>query len=722
MKFSIIIPAYNAEATIRRAIDSALRQDEAEVIVVDDRSTDRTLRLAEAYGSTVCVAKAYNEGPGTARNRGLEEASGDWVVFLDADDELIPGALKQLWAFIEQQPADLDLVGFNWHDGGGAGMRRDGRWLNAPKQDLLNAYVALRMDGAVTFTAIRREALGGLRFRAGYHEDVDYLYKVYATARRTAYFDNICYVKHGSGITGTVTEKHIDGFIEAWTCVLEESLETFDAIERGIIGVVATRVREIVLKTPTTQISHLLSYLFHSVPTYWKELCRATGLRTQYAEIARMLAETNSVDASLFSKKWSCKDLQHSAYLGPDQVRACCKRFFVDGERRGDVVLIDNIHERMGRSGTGVAFLDNALNEHTIPFTTVTAATIAEAKRDLIERNNTGEETPCTGCPWLEFKEWGEPEISYLSLEHHSVCNMRCTYCSPKYYEGKRPSYDVQKLVSGLAPGVRQVVWGGGEPTLGGEFTSLSRKLALAGVHQRILSNSVIYSSDVHHLLIDGKAELVTSIDAGTPELFKRIRGVDKLFSVLNTLFTYARQRPDLVTVKYILTEENCASEELAAFVKNVQVYGLLLCNFQISCDFRQEVATPDELHAVVELHYLLRGAGVACVFVDDLCRLRIKGLYRPGILQGALRLAVVHSAEHLRVLAWGSGEQCRRLVEDTLFFRHVEYDVTDSDAYNPADDPRLPIVIAASQSYPAIYRELKQRGLEHRIIKELIL
>lgn len=92
---SIIIPAYNAEKTICRCLESALDQ-EAEIILADDGSTDATLRLAEKYGERVHILRLPHGGVSAARNAGLDAARGEWVVFLDSDDALLPGALDRL--------------------------------------------------------------------------------------------------------------------------------------------------------------------------------------------------------------------------------------------------------------------------------------------------------------------------------------------------------------------------------------------------------------------------------------------------------------------------------------------------------------------------------------------------------------------------------------------------------------------------------------------------
>lgn len=91
---SIVIPTYNRAPVLGRAIDSALAQTrgDLEVIVVDDGSTDGTATLLESYDDDrlVVLESGTNDGANAARNRGIERASGEFVSFLDSDDELAP--------------------------------------------------------------------------------------------------------------------------------------------------------------------------------------------------------------------------------------------------------------------------------------------------------------------------------------------------------------------------------------------------------------------------------------------------------------------------------------------------------------------------------------------------------------------------------------------------------------------------------------------------------
>jgi glycosyltransferase involved in cell wall biosynthesis len=92
---TIVIPCYNQARYLSDSIESALSQThrDLEVIVVDDGSTDATAEVARRYES-VRLLRQVNQGQAVARNRGLAAARGDYVVFLDADDRLLPHALE----------------------------------------------------------------------------------------------------------------------------------------------------------------------------------------------------------------------------------------------------------------------------------------------------------------------------------------------------------------------------------------------------------------------------------------------------------------------------------------------------------------------------------------------------------------------------------------------------------------------------------------------------
>ena len=89
MDVSIIVPVYNAEKTIERCLDSILKQITTykyEIIVIDDGSTDNSLKKIEEYKRFIKIIKQSNGGPGKARNRGIKEAQAPFLLFVDSDD------------------------------------------------------------------------------------------------------------------------------------------------------------------------------------------------------------------------------------------------------------------------------------------------------------------------------------------------------------------------------------------------------------------------------------------------------------------------------------------------------------------------------------------------------------------------------------------------------------------------------------------------------------
>ena len=104
---SILIPAYNAERWIGDTIQSALAQiwPRTEIIIVDDGSRDRTLRVARQFASrNVSVVTQENQGASAARNRAFELCQGDYIQWLDADDLLSPDKVgRQIAAAEESQ-------------------------------------------------------------------------------------------------------------------------------------------------------------------------------------------------------------------------------------------------------------------------------------------------------------------------------------------------------------------------------------------------------------------------------------------------------------------------------------------------------------------------------------------------------------------------------------------------------------------------------------------
>ena len=117
---TVVIPAHNATAFLGEALRSALDQtfEDLEIVVVDDGSTDATAALAASFGEVVRVILQPNRGPAAARNRGIREARGRFIAFLDADDLWDAEMVSSQVAALEADPA-IGLVSTNcWYTDG----------------------------------------------------------------------------------------------------------------------------------------------------------------------------------------------------------------------------------------------------------------------------------------------------------------------------------------------------------------------------------------------------------------------------------------------------------------------------------------------------------------------------------------------------------------------------------------------------------------------------
>lgn len=110
---SIIIPVYNKRVAILNTINSVLSQDysDFEIICVDDGSTDESCDMIESIDdSRIRLFRKDNGGVSSARNYGIDKAVGEWCLFLDADDELLPNALSTLMSSLLILPKHIDVI------------------------------------------------------------------------------------------------------------------------------------------------------------------------------------------------------------------------------------------------------------------------------------------------------------------------------------------------------------------------------------------------------------------------------------------------------------------------------------------------------------------------------------------------------------------------------------------------------------------------------------
>lgn len=178
--FTIIIPAFNREKEVVRAVKSCLIQkfNAFQVIVVDDGSKDGTRdavqRLVRQDSRVLLIQHRNNMGVCPARNTGIQHSSGQWILFLDSDDEFVANAFEEIYEETKRCPPNVGRIGFLY-------SRADGRTSPEPAFDeqILDyeKFIAWRAQENLTdfFHCTRRSTFAHVRFASGRGYEETYL-------------------------------------------------------------------------------------------------------------------------------------------------------------------------------------------------------------------------------------------------------------------------------------------------------------------------------------------------------------------------------------------------------------------------------------------------------------------------------------------------------------------------------------------------------------------
>ena len=430
----------------------------------------------------------------------------------------------------------------------------------------------------------------------------------------------------------------------------------------------------------------------------------------------------------------SCKDIETSLYIAPNEIRSCCQRYFYGGKMRGDAKLLE-----IDDSGLSPSYED-----------------IKNSRYTLFEKIQNNQSESCLGCPFLyetENKPLFDGKINHLSVEHHSVCNLRCTYCSPIYYGGKRSKYNVVEFIKSLSDAgsfqeCKQVVWGGGEPTLDKSFEIIVEainKSANPKLYHRVFTNSVRYHEAITKFLKQNLIKIVTSIDAGSSAKFKEIRGKDKFFDVFYNLKKYSDINSNNVTIKYILTNDNIDKEELLGFASMCKKFKLENCCYQISMNYKYEDLNINFLKSIIFLMGAMKKNNIYKFFCDDHIahRFRKLSLSQKEEINIFLKknnleniLITNRQIEHINI--FGAGDITKNILDKSILIKKIKnIYIFDSDKSKIGTkineitilDPKqilennYPIYISSAQSYDDIFTSIINLNIDtKRIISGLIV
>lgn len=200
-------------------------------------------------------------------------------------------------------------------------------------------------------------------------------------------------------------------------------------------------------------------------------------------------------------------------------------------------------------------------------------------KRAYRDKMLSGEGIPqCNGCEFLVEKDYDDCDyISILNFNEGNKCNLGCVYCAKTLGQTcENEEYNVYPLIKELArEGYLRdggyTTFASGEPTLSPDFEKLLQTLIDEGMTDiRVLTNGVIYSEAISYGLRMKTVSIDISVDSGSAELFRWIKGKDLYYEVWDNIEKYvkAQYSPELVRVKYIIIPEiNDDKEEIIKFL-----------------------------------------------------------------------------------------------------------------------------------------------------------
>lgn len=208
-KISIVIPVYNAEQYLSQSVDSARAQtyENLEILLIDDGSIDDSPKICDEYAEQderVVVIHTPNQGPSKARNAGIKKATGEYLMFLDADDYISPETVESLLYPMENCKVDLAICGYERFKGTQTIMKRQlGKYsisLVQSRQELAHLYLERNTNlfGVAVWGKLYRKSLldaHGIYFPedVNYEEDCCFNLQYFRVIEKAAFVKRIYY-------------------------------------------------------------------------------------------------------------------------------------------------------------------------------------------------------------------------------------------------------------------------------------------------------------------------------------------------------------------------------------------------------------------------------------------------------------------------------------------------------------------------------------------------
>jgi MoaA/NifB/PqqE/SkfB family radical SAM enzyme len=237
---------------------------------------------------------------------------------------------------------------------------------------------------------------------------------------------------------------------------------------------------------------------------------------------------------------------------------------------------------------------------------------ILRERQKLIQKNQSQTPHPsCRNCPFLIKKVWAQKEymLRSITINTFTVCNLRCDYCytlKSEYKHYKQNSYALLPIFTDAIQNKylahdTTIFWGGGEPTILKDFEELGLFLLQHNVYQFVNTNGIIYSEFIEAALREKRVNIQISVDSGTRESYRKIKGKDVFEQVWNNIQRYSIA--GTVFVKYILKENNSDDREVKEFIHQCQIRGVKhIIVAPESVEFSKEIISDKTLQSVVTM------------------------------------------------------------------------------------------------------------------------
>lgn len=193
-KISVIVPIYNVEKYLKKCLDSIINQDEPniEIILIDDKSTDKSLEIAREYEKNNSNVKLFcnskNSGLSFTRNRGLEESTGDYISFIDSDDFIPQNFYSSL--FNKSDRADIIICDINIIYSDNKIERKKCGSKNLDRINFINNGLAASACNKI----FKKELINDMNFEVGkINEDLAFVLPLIIKAKKVVYNDEVCY-------------------------------------------------------------------------------------------------------------------------------------------------------------------------------------------------------------------------------------------------------------------------------------------------------------------------------------------------------------------------------------------------------------------------------------------------------------------------------------------------------------------------------------------------